>query len=149
MASLYSQITIEAPRSTVWEALIRKEEWYRWNTFLYDCDASRPMRQGQDIALALRRLEAEAQTEFQPRLVVVQPNHCLQWIYRGPGFSSEHWFELQEVGPNRTRYGHQERLSGWLARLVLPAIRREEKIGMERMGYQLKRYVERTYPGQG
>ncbi|XGB41000.1 MAG: SRPBCC domain-containing protein [Nodosilinea sp. LVE1205-7] len=149
MASLYSEITIDAPRFAVWNALIRKEEWYRWNTFLYDCDADRPMRQGGEIALALRRLEGEAGTEFQPRLVVVQPNHCLQWIYRGPGFSSEHVFELKDVGPNRTQYGHQERLSGGLARLFLPFIRQDEKTGMQRMGYQLKRYVEKAYRYQG
>lgn len=148
MASLYSAITIDAPRFAVWDALIRKEEWHRWNTFLYDCDPSRPIYQGREVALALCRLEGEAGTEFQPRILVVQPNHCLQWIFRGPGFSSEHVFELQDVGPNRTQYVHQERLSGWFSKLSMPFIRQDEKTGMRRMSYQLKRYVESGFHHQ-
>ncbi len=100
MPSLYSEVTINAPRFAGWDARVRKEEWHRWNTFLYDCDPNLPIKPGGEIFLALRRLEGEDETEFQPRVVVVQPNHCLRWISKGPGFRSEHVFELEDVCPN-------------------------------------------------
>ena len=148
MPSLYSEVTIDAPRFAVWDALIRKEEWHRWNTFLYDCDPSCPIRSGRDIFLALRRLEGEDETEFQPRILVVQPNRCLRWRAKVPGFRSEHVFELEDIGPNRTKYIHQERMSGMLSRVFLPFIRRDEREGMRRMTRQLKRYVEQDYHRQ-
>jgi hypothetical protein len=145
MPSFHSEITIDVPRFAVWDALVRKEEWHRWNTFLYDGDPALPIRQGKTVTLALRRREDEESTEFQARILVLQPNHCLRWVARAPGFRSEHLFDLEEVGANRTRYIHQERLSGLLARLVLPLVRQDEKQGMRRMTQQLKRYVEHHY----
>jgi hypothetical protein len=49
------------------------------------------------------------------------------------------------VGANRTRYIHQEHLSGLLARLMLPLVHQDEKQGIRRMTQQLKRYVEYHY----
>lgn len=145
MPSLHAEIDINAPRFAVWDALIRKEEWHRWNTFLYDCDPALPMRQGGEIVVSLRRLEGDEETEFQPKIILMQPDRCLRWMAKVPGFKSEHVFELENIGPNRTRYIHRERLSGMLSRVFLPFIRQDEKTGMYRMTRQLKRYVEHHY----
>lgn len=142
MSSLYTEIDIEAPRTSVWDALIHKEEWRRWNTFLFDCDPRLPFAQGRDVFLALCRLEGEDETEFQPKVLLLHPEVCLQWKTKVPGLVSEHIFELEDIGPNRTRYIHRERFSGPLSALFLPFIRRDEKQGQKRMAWQLKRYVE-------
>jgi hypothetical protein len=68
----------------------------------------------------------------------------LRWIYTAPGFRSEHQFELQEIGQNRTKYIHQERLSGPMTVLFLPFLRQDEQQGLRRMARQLKRYVEQA-----
>jgi len=94
MPNLYTETTINAPRFAVWDALIRKEEWHRWNTFLYDCDPNLPIRLGGELFLALRRVEGEDETEFQPRVILMQDNRCLRWIAKVPGFRSEHIFQL-------------------------------------------------------
>jgi len=145
MPTLHAEIDIDAPRFAVWDALIRKEEWYRWNTFLFDCDASRPMQQGRDILVALRRREGDAEMEFQPRVVVMQTNRCLRWMAKVPGLKSEYLFELEDVGTNRTRYRHQQRMTGAFSRVFLPFIRQDERAGMGRMTWQMKRYVEEYY----
>ena len=157
MPNLYTAIEINAPKAVVWDVLIQKEQWFRWNTFLYDCDPARPFRQGTQVSLALRRLEGDEETEFQPRILLLQPTVCLRWISQIPGFRSEHVFELQEVGFNRTQYTHRERFSGVLSRMFLPFIRQDEKQGLKRMAYQLKRHIEgrtdnrrrRAEPGAG
>ncbi|PSN17589.1 hypothetical protein C7271_16925 [filamentous cyanobacterium CCP5] len=145
MPSFYAEIDINTPRFEVWDALIHKEEWHHWNTFLYDGDPSRPFVQGTEVLLALRRLEGEEATEFQPKVTLMQPDSCLRWVSKVPGLRSEHVFELAVIGPNRTRYIHRERLSGLLSRLFFPFIRKDEKQGLRRMAYQLKRYAEWRY----
>lgn len=148
MPSFYIEIDINAPRFEVWDALVHKEEWHRWNTFLYDVDPTLPLRQGQAVLLALRRLEGEANNEFHPTVTLIQPERCLRWIARVPGLKTEHVFELEDIGPNRTKYIHQERLSGFFSRVFLPFIRSDEKEGLRRMARQLKRYVEDRYRRQ-
>jgi hypothetical protein len=145
MPSLYAEIDINAPRFEVWDALIHKDEWHRWNTFLYDLDPALPFRQGGEVLLSLRRVEGEEETEFQPLITMLKPDRCLRWISKAPGLRSEHVFELEDVGPNRTRYIHRERLSGVLARFFMPFIRKDERQGLRRMAYEIKRYVERRY----
>ncbi|MFE4107097.1 SRPBCC domain-containing protein [Almyronema epifaneia] len=143
MPSLYTEIEIEASREQVWQALIHKENWYWWNTFLFDCDPHQPFREGQTVLLALQRLEGEEETEFQTTILRLQPSFYLRWISTAPGFKSEHVFELQDIGVDRTKYIHRERLSGLLAGLFFTFIRQDEKRGLKRMARQLKSYVER------
>jgi hypothetical protein len=144
MPSLYTEIEIQAPKSIVWQALVRKEKWLQWNTFLYDRNPNLPFKQGQIVQLSLKRVSAEAETEFEPRVLFLQPNVCLRWVYTAPGFRSEHNFELQEIGRHRTQYIHQERLSGPMTVLFLPFLRQDEQQGLHRMARQLKQYVERS-----
>lgn len=143
MPSLYTEIEINAPKPMVWQALVRKQDWLKWNTFLYDRNPDLPFKRGQIVHLSLRRLKEETETEFEPQVTLFQPPDCLRWIYTAPGFRSEHTFELQEIGHNRTKYIHQETISGPATILFLPFLRRDEQRGIRRMARELKNYVER------
>jgi hypothetical protein len=144
MPSLYAEIEISAPKSVVWQVLIRKQDWLKWNTFLYDRNPDLPFKQGQRVHLSLRRLREETETEFEPRILLVQPSVCLRWVYTAPGFRSEHIFELQEIGRDRTKYIHQETISGATMVLFLPFLRRDEQQGLRRMARELKNYIEHS-----
>jgi hypothetical protein len=143
MPTLYTEIEISAPRQVVWQALVRKEEWLKWNTFLYDLDPSQPLAVGREVFMALRRVPGEEETEFKPRITLMQPGVCLRWKYTAPGFQSEHIFELQDMGQQRTKYIHQERVTGAVSRFFLPFIRQAEQQGLRRMAWELKQYTER------
>ncbi|HEY9640032.1 MAG TPA: SRPBCC domain-containing protein [Coleofasciculaceae cyanobacterium] len=142
MPSLYTAIEINAPKSVVWQALVHKEDWLKWNTFLYDRDPTQPLAQGRTVQLSLRRSREEAETEFAPRITLLQPEICLRWNYSALGFHSEHVFELQEIGANRSKYIHQEHFSGLVTQLFLPFLRQDEQQGLRRMARELKQYVE-------
>lgn len=142
MPSLYTEIQISAPRSTVWRALVRKDEWLKWNTFLYDRDPAQPFEQGQRPLLSLKRISQEQETEFKPLITLLQPEVCLQWITTLPGFRIEHVFELQDVGQGLTKYTHRENLSGVLSGVFLTFFRQDEQQGLRRMAQELKRYAE-------
>ena len=144
MPSLYTEIEIDAPKAGVWRILVQKDRWKYWNTFLYDCDSNRPLIQGQETVLSLRRVLGEEPIEFQPLVTLVQPDVCLQWISTIPGFRNEHIFELQDIGRHRTQYIHRERFSGALSKIFLPFIRRDEQHGIQRMAWELKHYAERS-----
>jgi hypothetical protein len=142
MPSLYVEIEISAPKSVVWRALFHKENWLKWNTFLYDRNPSLPFQQGRTVQLSLRRLREETETEFEPRITFLQPEVCLQWICLAPGFRSEHVFELQEVDRQRTKYVHRENFSGAVTHFVLSFLRKDEQQGMRRMARELKYHIE-------
>ncbi len=142
MATLHTEIAINAPRPVVWEALVRKDEWRRWNTFLLDADPTLALQPGQEICLYVQRVEGEASTDLTPRVTWVQPLVCLRWVAKLPGYTTEYSFELQDLGPTQTLYVHQIRIHGVLSSVFLPFLRRDEKRGMQRMAHQLKRYVE-------
>ena len=142
MPSLYAEIEINASRRRVWQALVRKDQWLYWNTYLYDCDPTQPFEQGQAVSLSLRRLPGDEETEFQPIMTLLQPEVCLKWVSSIPGFVNENVFQLQETGRDRTKYIHQEIFSGLLTRAIFPFIRQDEQQGLRRMARELKRYVE-------
>ena len=143
MPSLYAEIEINAAPNQVWDALVRKENWRYWNTFLYDTDPNLKFVVGREVFLGLQRLEGDEITEFQPVITVVRPDMCLRWVSRIPGLRSEHSFELRETAPGRTRYLHRDNFSGVLSSMLLPFVRQDERLGLRRMADQLKRYVER------
>jgi hypothetical protein len=142
MPTLYTEIEISAPRNLVWDVLVSKEDWLKWNTFLYDLDPTQSLVQGKEVFLSLRRVPGDEETEFKPRITLMQPGICLRWQYSAPGFKSEHIFELQDMGESRTKYIHQERVSGMISQVFLPFIRRDEQQGLRRMAWELKQYTE-------
>jgi hypothetical protein len=143
MPSLYAEIEINAPRSLIWQVLIQKEIWLKWNTFLFDRAPHQPLRQGCTTLLSARRVAGDDETEFEILVTLVQPNTCLKWLISAPGFQSEHVFELQDIGSGRTKYTHRETFSGFVTRLTLPFIRQDEQQGIRRMARELKRYAEK------
>jgi hypothetical protein len=66
----------------------------------------------------------------------------VQWRAVIPGFSSEVSMELLEVGPDRTKYLYQEKISGAIGRFALSFIRDDQMRGMRRMAQELKQYSE-------
>lgn len=142
MKSLYTEIEINASKSQVWQTLIDKRRWKYWNTFLFDSDPSRPLALGQRANLSLRRFPEDEETEFQPRIILFQPDTCLCWVTKFPGCSQQYTFELQDIGIKRTKYVHTVRYSGVFSRAVMFFIGNDEQVGMKRMARELKRYAE-------
>lgn len=142
MPSLYISTEIQAPRPIVWSALVQKDAWLRWNTYLYDLSPRRPFRPHETVALAFKRNSRDTETRIEPVVLGLQPMSLLHWAYKAPGFRCEHSFELQDSGQSRTRYTHRIRFTGALSSFFLPFIRQDEQRGARRMAQELKHYVE-------
>lgn len=142
MPSLYAEIEINSTRDRVWDALINKQRWQLWNSFLFDRSPDRQFQLNRSVVLALQRLKDEPDTEFEAIVTVLQPNICLQWRAIAPGYENEHSLELQDVGWQRIKFTYRENYSGKLSGLFLPFIRRDEQQGIDRMARELKHYIE-------
>ncbi|MGF1512653.1 MAG: SRPBCC domain-containing protein [Elainellaceae cyanobacterium] len=141
MPYLHTTIDIRAARAQVWEALVEKRLWCQWNTFLYDKTPAVPFSLNASVKLAMRRVPQETRTQFEARIVHLQPEACLRWVAIAPGYRSEHQFDLEERD-GYTRYHHQEMITGPISRLILPFIRQDELRGLRRMALELKQYTE-------
>jgi hypothetical protein len=143
MPSLYTEIEMNATRAQAWDAIVRKEYWQQWNSFLFDRSPDRSFQLGRTVLLSLQRLKGETDTEFEAIVTVMQPHTCLQWKATAPGYINEHTFELQDVGWQRIKFTHRETFSGRLSGIFLPFIRQDEQQGLDRMARELKYYIER------
>ena len=143
MPTLYTETIIYAPRQTVWEAIVYKDRWRFWNTFLYDCSPRLGFVPGKEVLLAVRRVSGDEPIEFRAKVRSVMDGYGVQWRAAVPGFSSEVSIEVQDVGDDRTKYLYQEKISGLAGRFALSFIREDQTRGMGRMAQELRQYVER------
>lgn len=142
MPSLYTETIIHAPRAVVWQALVRKQDWLKWNTFLFDRQPEQAFQEGRSLLLSVRRVEGGDEIEFEASVNRVQENCYLRWRSSVPGLWNEHSFELQDVGVNLTQCMHRNRFDGLVAPMILPFIRQDEQRGMRRMAQELRQYAE-------
>ena len=143
MPTIYTETIIYSPRQAVWEAIVYKDRWRFWNTFLYDCSPRVGFIPGRDVLLAVRRVPGDEPIEFRAKVQQVVEGYGIQWRAAIPGFVSEVSIELQDVGFDRTKYLYQEKISGIAGRFALSFIRDDQKRGMERMAQELRHYVDR------
>jgi hypothetical protein len=143
MATLYNETVLNAPRQAVWEAIVYKDRWRFWNTFLYDCSPRVGFVPGREVLLAVRRVPGDEPIEFRAKVRQVMDGYGVQWRAAIPGFVSEVSIELQDVGGDRTKYLYQEKISGLAGRFALAFIREDQTRGIRRMSQELRQYVER------
>lgn len=144
MPSLYTEVTINAPIQHVWQVLTDKDSWMYWNTYLYDCSFRQPLKPGQKLLLAIRRIPGDEPIEFQATVTIAQSPYYLSWVAAIPGFQTKTLFELRDLGQGCTQYCHQESFSGLLSRFALKFIRDDQVQGIRRMARELKTYAERS-----
>jgi hypothetical protein len=136
-----AEVEIAAAAAEVWRTLTDFADYQEWNPFI--TQVSGELREGQLLDVHLSLPEGR-DFELRPRLLRCQENEELRW--RGhllfPGlFDGEHFFRLQEVAPNRTRFTQGENFTGVLVRFAGNTITRAAR-GFVYMNQALKRRVE-------
>ncbi len=111
MPTLYTETIIHASRQAVWEAIVYKDRWRFWNTFLYDCSPRLGFVPGREVVLAVRRVPGDEPMEFRAKVRQVLDGYGVQWRAAIPGFASEVSIEIQYMGIDRTNYLYQYKIS--------------------------------------
>jgi hypothetical protein len=142
MKQLETTITIEAPAQKVWNILTDFSSYPEWNPFIQTVTGD--PQQGKQLGIQLKVGDRSPQT-FQPIVLVNEPAREFRWrgkLFIKGLFDGEHYFQLQDLGANRTRLIHGENFSGLLSGLIMRSIEQDTREGFERMNHALKQRAE-------
>ena len=136
-----TELEIAAPAAEVWGILTDFPRYQEWNPFITEISSDHV--EGSPLTVQLSLPEGR-DYRIKPRLLRFEENRELRW--RGhlliPGlFDGEHFFRLQEVNAQRTRFIQGENFSGVLVRFSGRTITRAAR-GFVYMNEALKRRAE-------
>ena len=136
-----TELEIAAPIAEVWRTLTDFADYREWNPFI--TEISGELREGATVEVLLSLPEGR-DLRIRPRLLRCAENEELRW--RGhllfPGlFDGEHFFRVQEVNPNRTRFIQGENFTGIFVRFSGRTIERAAR-GFVYMNEALRKRVE-------
>jgi hypothetical protein len=138
---LRTEIEINAPPPRVWETLVDFTRYAEWNPFIPEI--SGPLAVGSQLHVVAAPPGGN-EVKFRPTLLVVDPNRELRWrgklLFKGL-FDGDHFMQLIEVTPGRTRFVHGEDFSGILVKLLGRALTQTAR-GFVFMNQALKQRVE-------
>ena len=86
---------------------------------------------------------------FEPVVQIVEPPHALRWrgvLGHALVFSGEHWFAIEELGPQRVKFMQGEVYTGLLIPLLARTLEREARPAFAAMNEALRRRAEQS-PG--
>ena len=110
--NLHTEIDIDASPEVVWNHLIDVEQYPAWNPFIKNVTGT--INEGAQIATTIQS-PGQDPMDFTPTLLVVEPAKELRWLGRLgiPGlFDGEHYFILESISENETKFIHGENFSG-------------------------------------
>ena len=142
MRELRTTIDIDAPPAVVWAVLTDFPAYREWNPFIVRVEGE--AAQNAVLTVEMQRPLRKPMI-FRPTVQKAQLNRELRWlgkIFLGGLFDGEHFFELEGISGNRTKFTHGEMFTG----LVVDYFADNFLIGLEddfkRMNEALKRRVE-------
>ena len=139
-----TQITIEAPRLKVWQAIIEMDKYDQWNSQIVYLGGE--VRVGEKLHLKLT-VDGIDPYEIRPEIGRWFRGEWLAWfIVTGTPriFAREHFFELEETKKKHTRIINREEFRGILAFFLSPfPVIKGVPASLEKMNQELKAYVER------
>lgn len=132
MSKIETEIEIDSPPETVWEALTDFDAYEEWNPYLTRVTGQ--LQEGSPLRI---RLEPDERTDrtITAELTEVDPGRRLQWT--GTAFSpwlfeSQHTFDLKAMNSGRTLLTNEKRFSGILSRVLFSEDLRENHQRMNR-----------------
>jgi hypothetical protein len=136
-----TELEIAAPAAEVWGILTDFPRYQEWNPFITEISSDNQVGSPLQVQLSLPE---GRDYRFKPRLLCFEADRELRW--RGhllfPGlFDGEHFFRLEQLAENRTRFVQGENFSGILLRFSGRTITRAAR-GFVYMNQALKRRAE-------
>ena len=134
-----NEVIVRSTTDRVWEVLTDFETYHEWNPF---------MRKVEGLPIVGKRLRVEMilpnehQFMAKPKIKVCNELKELRWVSRLylPGvYDNEHYFQLEMLGPHRTKLIHGEICSGFAAKGVFPKMQQDLEAAFKLMDQALKK----------
>ena len=142
MKKIETAIEINAPLENVWSTLMNHKEYPNWNPFVKTITGSAIV--GEKLATTIQ-LEGKKPMSFQPIVLVNRANQEFRWkgkMFVNGLFDGEHYFILEKIDAEKTRFIHGEQFSGLLTGLFMKMIGKQTQSGFKAMNEALKVRVE-------
>jgi len=141
MLELRTEIEIDAPVERVWAVLIDFERFPDWNPFIRRIHGNAQVGSRLDVLLGA---SGTRPMRFRPTVKAVVPNRELRWLGRlglPRLFDGEHIFQIEPLGPIRSRFVQRERFRGLLVPLLARSLSRDARRGFEEINRALQERV--------
>jgi hypothetical protein len=127
-----------------WKILTNFEEYPAWNTFITKITGQKAI--GQSLLVDITPPNGKKST-FNPILIKFSENKEIRWVGK-IGFKwlfcGEHYFKLEVVDKNTTRFIHGEIFTGILTPLFMLLAHKQIVAGFNLMNEQLNRELEKA-----
>jgi hypothetical protein len=140
-----TSIEINAPPKRVWTILTDFAEMATWNPFIRSISGG--LTTGGKLSVRIAP-PGKKGMQFTPTILAVRPERELRWLGRIllPGiFDGEHYFLLDSIGGECTRFTQGEKFSGLLVSAFAGMLSATED-GFKAMNSALKQQAEGAVP---
>jgi len=141
MLELRTEIEIDAPAERVWAVLLDFERFSDWNPFIRSIRGQALVGSRLDVLLGA---SGTRPMRFRPTVKAVVPNRELRWLGRvglPRLFDGEHIFQIEALGPMRSRFVQRERFRRLFVPLLARSLNRDARRGFEEMNRALRERV--------
>src|SRR6266566_1305020 len=141
MLELRTETEIDGPVERVWQVLTDFESFPDWNPFIRSIRGKAVEGSRLDVLLGA---SGTRPMRFRPKVLKVVPNRELRWLGRlglPRLFDGEHIFQIEPLGPMRSRFIQRERFRGLFVPLLARSLNRDARRGFEEMNRALRERV--------
>jgi len=142
MKNIQTEILILADNAKVWDVLLNFESYPTWNPFITSISGERKL--GNRLTVSINPPGGKGMT-FKPNILTLEANKEFRWKGKlgiNGIFDGEHYFILESVDKDITKFIHGEKFSGLLVPLVGKMLDKTQK-GFQLMNESIKKECER------
>lgn len=143
MKNIETEITISTKPDKVWNTLMKTDEYHKWNPFVRKLEGE--IKKGNQIAITLKQVNGK-EMDFKPVITELAPQKELRWqgkLFISGIFDGEHYFKLEPIEGNKTKFIHGENFSGILIPFMGGVLKSTEE-GFKAMNEELKLRCEQV-----
>jgi hypothetical protein len=137
-----TEVVIRATPARIWAILVDFAAHSQWNPFVKRIQGE--PKPGSKLTVSVQPEGGKGMT-FRPIVLAAVPNQELRWLGRllVPGlFDGEHYFLIQRIDAETSRFIHGEVFSGLLVSLFQSSLDAGTKGGFVAMNHALKKRAE-------
>lgn len=141
MKNIETEITINAKPDKVWNTLMKTDEYNKWNPFVRKLEGE--LKKNSQISVSLKQPNGKEMV-FKPVITELTPQKELRWqgkLFISGVFDGEHYFKLEPIEGNKTKFIHGENFSGILIPFMGGVLKSTEE-GFKAMNEELKSRCE-------
>ena len=148
MKSINTEITINASAESIWKVLMDFENYPTWNPFVTRIEGEPIV--GEKLSTTISP-KGKKPMGFTPTVLVNDQNKEFRWVGQllmSGIFDGEHYFQLEVINENTTRFVHGENFSGLLARALFGILEESTTKGFNDMNEAIKTRAEQKEQSQ-